>query len=99
MNVKALTKCRRCGTAILCSLLASGPFLLNGCMDEDAVKRFRDAFAPGFTEGLSTALGADGQGEAGLRQIGTALADGLGAMIQARTPASSGSSSGSGGSN
>jgi hypothetical protein len=99
MNVKVLAKCRRRVTAILCSLLASGPFLLNGCMDDDAVKRFRDAFAPGLTEGLSTALGADGQGAAGLRRMGTALADGLGAIIQARTPASSGSSSGSRSSN
>jgi hypothetical protein len=93
MNAQLLNKCRRRVTAILCALLASGTVLSSGCLDNDISKRFRDAFSPGFTEGLTTALAADGQGAAGLRQIGTALADALGAVIQSRTPATSGSSS------
>lgn len=81
---------------MLCGLLASGPFLFDGCMDDEIAKRFREAYAPGFIEGLSTALGQAGQAEAGLRRMGTALANALGAVIEPRTSASSGNSSGSG---
>ena len=41
-------------------------------------------------------LEADGQGFEGLRQIGTALSEALGAVVQPRTPTSDSSSSNSG---
>ena len=75
--------------------LTSGVFFFNGCFDSDIAKRFRDAYVPGFTQGLSTALGTAGQAEAGLRQMGVALANAIGAVIQPRTSASSSGSSGS----
>ncbi len=81
----------------LAATLASGPLLFNGCLDSEIGKRFREAYATGFAEGLSTALGTAGQAEAGLRQMGQALADALGAVIAPRESGSS-SSGGSGGS-
>jgi len=95
MNVRLLARCRRRGTAILCVLLSSGPYLFGGCLDDAMFKRFRDAYAPGFAEGLSTAFAEPGQAEEGLRQMGTALAEALGALMQTRTPESEGGSSGS----
>ncbi len=79
---------------VLAATLASGAMFFNGCLDSEIGKRFRDAYATGFAEGLSMALGTPGQAEAGLRQMGQALADALGAVI---TPRSSGSSSGGAG--
>ena len=76
--------------------LMSGVFLqLGGCWDSEISKRFREAYAPGFISGLSTALGTAGQTEEGLRLMGEALADGIGAIIEPRTSTSSSSSSGS----
>jgi hypothetical protein len=83
---------RRAGLQ-LSAALASGVLLSSGCLDSDIVKRFRDAYAPGFISGLTTALEAPGQAEAGLRELGAALADGLGAIIAPRSPATTGGSS------
>ena len=80
---------------VLAVALTASFFMFGGCLDTDIVKRFREAYAPGFTDGLTTALQAPGQAETGLRQMGTALADGLGAILQPRTSAASGSSSSS----
>lgn len=79
----------------LIAALASGVLLSGGCLDSEIVKRFRDAYAPGLIQGLSTAFATPGQAEEGFRQMGSALADGLGAIFQTRTPASSGSGSSS----
>jgi len=61
----------------------------NGCMDSDIAKRFRDAYVPGLMEGLSTAVSAPGQAEQGLRIAWAALMNGIGAMFEVRTPATS----------
>ena len=86
---------RRIRPFLAVSLTSTG-LLFNGCFDTDIAKRFREGYAPGFIQGLSTALGQVGQAEVGLRQMGVALADGLGNVIQPRTPVSSGSSGSSG---
>ncbi len=63
-----------------------------GCLDSDIGKRFREAYAPGFIQGLSTAFAQPGQTETGLRQMGVALAAALGNVIQPRTQLTSSSS-------
>jgi hypothetical protein len=73
----------------LAATLAASLFAFDGCLDSDIAKRFREAYAPGFISGLSTAVGTPGQAETGLRQMGTALAEGLGAILQPRTASSS----------
>ena len=77
----------------LAAALTSSVLLFNGCFDSDIIKRFREGSTETFVEGLSTALEQPGQAETGLRLMGTALAEGLGAILNPRTPASSGSSS------
>jgi len=86
---------RRLRPFLAVSLTSTG-LLFNGCFDTEIAKRFREGYAPGFIQGLSTALGQRGQAETGLRQMGVALADGLGNVIQPRTRVSSGSSGSSG---
>ena len=86
---------RRLRVATAAGLMSSVFMPLGGCWDSEIAKRFREAYAPGFISGLSTALGTAGQAEAGLRLMGKALADGLGAIIQPRTSTSSSSSSSS----
>jgi hypothetical protein len=81
---------------LLAACLTSATLSLGGCWDSDLAKRFREGYAPGFITGLSTALGQVGQAETGLRQMGTALAQGLGSLLQPRTSVSSGSSGSSG---
>jgi hypothetical protein len=86
------TRCKRRMTAFLVLAITSGSFVFQGCLDSDIAKRFRTAYAPGFTDGLSTALGQAGQTEAGLRQTGVAFAEALGSVLEPRTPASGSSS-------
>jgi hypothetical protein len=59
------------------------------CLDSDVLKRFRTAYEPGLVSGLSAALEDPENAETGLREAAAALLDGLGAVIQPRTPASS----------
>lgn len=68
-----------------------------GCLDSEIAKRFRSATEPGLVQGLSSAVGDPANSETGLRQAAQALLDGLGAIIQPRTPASSGNSNSSSG--
>lgn len=75
--------------------LCGGAVQFSGCMDSEIMKRFREAYAPGLVEGLTTALAAPGDAEEGLRRTATAFAEGLGAVIEPRTPAPSSGSSGS----
>ncbi len=72
--------------------LTSTTVMWAGCLDSDIAKRFREAYAPGFIQGLSTAFAQPGQTETGLRQMGVALATALGGIIQPRTQLSSSSS-------
>jgi hypothetical protein len=77
--------------------VAAGSLLQVGCLqsdllESDVFKRFRDAYAPGFVEGFSTAVSQPGQAEEGLRRSWAALFEGLGAVIETRTPAGSDSS-------
>lgn len=87
----AASLCRRIRPALVAALTTPVLFF-SGCFDSDIAKRFREAYSPTFVEGLSTALEQPGQAEAGLRLMGTALAEGLGAILEPRTSASSGSS-------
>jgi len=66
-----------------------------GCFDSDLAKRFREAYAPNLTAGLTTMLEQPGQFETGLRQTGVALAQAIGALITPLSDDSSGSSSSS----
>lgn len=66
-----------------------------GCFDSDLAKRFREAYAPNLTAGLTTMLQQPGQFETGLRQTGVALAQAIGALITPLSDDSSGSSSSS----
>ncbi len=59
---------------------------LAGCdWSSEVARRFREAYGPGLIEGLSAALSDPTQAEAGFRRAGTALLEGLGAMIEPRT--------------
>lgn len=77
-------------SAVVYSLMATA-LSSTGCWESDLAKRFREAYAPGFIQGMSTALAQPGQAEAGLRQMGVALAEALGDVIQPRTTVSAGS--------
>lgn len=58
-----------------------------GCdWSSEVARRFREAYGPGLVEGLSAALTNPTQSEAGLRRAGAALLEGLGAIIEPRTP-------------
>lgn len=72
--------------------LAGSTLFSDGCLDSSMAKRFREASGNGFTAGLSSVLQTPDQPTDGLTQIANALADGLAAIIQPRTPSSSGSS-------
>ena len=68
--------------------------MFGGCWDSDIAKRFREAYGPGLVEGLSDAITNPAQSQLGFRRTATALFEGLGAIIQPRTSAGSGGSSG-----
>lgn len=69
---------------------AASAFLFTGpaCLDSDIAKRFREGYAPGLVEGLSTFITDPANAEAGLQQTGAALFEGLGAILQPRTGSS-----------
>lgn len=58
----------------------------DGCFDSAIAMRFREAYAPGFTEGITTAITDSANREAGFRQAGGAVIAGVGAVIQPRKP-------------
>ena len=68
-----------------------GTAMGTNCLDSEIMKRFRTAYEPGLVEGLSAALDDPAHSQIGFRQAAAALLDGLGAIIQPRTPASDGS--------
>lgn len=69
--------------------------MLGGCWSNDLFQRFREGYAPGFIEGLTTAVLTPGDWETGLRRAWAAIFEGLGSVLQ---PLSSSSGSGSSGS-
>ena len=77
----------------LATALVSTAFA-DGCFDSAIALRFREAYQPGLTEGLSSAITDPTNAEAGLREAGAAFLDGLGAILQPRSSSSSSSSSG-----
>lgn len=85
---KLLLRARRRGAILLAGALIPGFF--NGCWDTDIAKRFREAYTPGLVAGLTTAITSPDNAEAGLRQSLAALIDGIGAILQPRTPSSAG---------
>ncbi len=79
---------KRLKRLMLTGLIGAAP-VLNGCLDSDAFKRFRDAYEPGFVAGLSAAVTDPANSQIGFRQLATAFFEGLGAVIDPRTPAGS----------
>ena len=74
--------------AAVCSM---GTTFIDGCiLQSDIAKRFREGYAPGFVSGVSNALTDPDNAEAGVRQAVAAFFDGLGAVLQPRTPSSAG---------
>ena len=69
-----------------------GTAMGTNCLDSDIMKRFRAAYEPGLVQGLSAAIDDPANSQIGFRQAAAALLEGLGAIIQPRTPVSSGSS-------
>jgi len=64
------------------ALLVACP--LEGCFSSAIAKRFREAWVPGLTEGLASAITSPDTAEDGLRQALAALIEGLGAMLELR---------------
>lgn len=75
---------------LVAALIGTAP-VLNGCFDTDAFKRFREAYGPGFVEGLSMAVENPAQSQLGFRRLAQALFEGVGAVIDPRSPSSAGS--------
>lgn len=62
------------------------------CLDSDIAKRFREVAGPGITEGFSSAVTDPDNAEAGFRDVGAAILEGLGGIFNPRTPSSQGDS-------
>lgn len=75
---------------LVAAMLGCSP-VLNGCIDNDVFKRFREGYAPGFVEGLSMAVDNPAQSQLGFRKMAEAFFEGLGAIMTPRTPSSAGS--------
>lgn len=58
------------------------------CLGSDIAKRFREVAGPAFIEGVNTAILNPESAEDGLRQAGAAFLEGLGGIIDTRTPSS-----------
>ena len=74
------------------ALAALAP-LMSGCLDTDMAKRFREAFGPGFFDGISAAVDNPTAPEEGFQQSIDALLDGFAAILDTRTPPSASSGS------
>ena len=72
-------------------ILLAGTLPVTSCFDSEIARRFRSAYAPGLVEGVSSAITDPQNAETGLRQAWAALYDGLGAIIEPRTPATTNS--------
>lgn len=62
------------------------------CLDSDIAKRFREVAGPGITQGFSSAVTDPDNAEAGFRDVGAAILEGLGGVFNPRTPSSQGDS-------
>lgn len=80
MSLRQRRRARR--VAVVLASMVGLPAI--GCFDSEIAKRFRDAYAPGLIEGLSTAVLVPGDSETGLRRAFAALFEGLGAVVQTR---------------
>ena len=81
LHVHAL---RRKTKIALAAVLVSTAFA-DGCFDSAIALRFREAYGPGLTQGLSAAITDPSNSETGLRQASAALIEGLGAIFQPRS--------------
>ena len=91
MRYRTLAPRRNTMFAVVLALALS---TLVGCdLNGEVSKRFREAFIPGLTAGLTTAATNPANGETGLRQTLVALIDGLGALLQPSSTSSSTSGS------
>ncbi len=60
------------------------------CLDSDIAKRFRETSGPGVVAGLGNAVLDAENAEVGLRQAAAAFFQGLGGIVQPRTPSTRG---------
>lgn len=60
------------------------------CLDSDIAKRFRETSGPGVVAGLGNAVQNPQNAEEGLREAAAAFFQGLGGIVQPRTPSSRG---------
>jgi len=84
--------CRAIRLRVLKRWVTAGIFsvtaLVGGCLDSDLFKEFRQSAADDFASGFSTLiLDPYSSGEAGLREAATGFFEGIGAIIEPRTPA------------
>ncbi|OWY72823.1 hypothetical protein B7486_00310 [cyanobacterium TDX16] len=77
------------GLLLTCLLVSS---MGMDCLDSDIAKRFREVAGPGITEGFSSAVTDPDNAEAGFRDVGAAILEGLGGIFNPRTPSSQGDS-------
>lgn len=77
---------RRCGVAGISFLPIGLPTL--DCLDSEIAKRFREVSGPAFIQGVNTAVLNPEDAESGLRQAAAALLEGLGGILETRTPSS-----------
>lgn len=77
------------GLLLTCLLISS---MGMDCLDSDIAKRFREVAGPGITEGFSSAVTDPENAEAGFRNVGAAILEGLGGIFNPRTPSSQGDS-------
>ncbi len=69
---------------VFMAALLLGQAFEEGCLDSSIAMRFREAYTPGLVAGLSTAISDPTNSEAGFRQAGAALFEGLGAILLPR---------------
>lgn len=77
---------RRMGVAGISFLPISLPTF--DCLGNDIAKRFREITGPAFVEGINIAVLDPESAEYGFRQAGAAIIEGLGGIIDTRTPSS-----------
>lgn len=77
---------KKCRTLITVAIL--GVTMGLDCLQSDLAKRFRETAGPGVSSGFSNALTDPANAEAGLREAGAAIFEGLGGVFDTRTPSS-----------
>jgi hypothetical protein len=73
--------------AVWTATYVAGAMLAEGCfLQSEIVKRFREGYEPGLVSGVTTAITDPDNAEDGVRQAIAAVFDGLGAVIQPKSP-------------